>query len=134
MREILFRGKREDDGIWIFGYFTRTTMIDGSIEYLIHMRTNYFIVDPETIGQFTGIYDKTGMRIFEGDIISFRRFDNNHIGEIKFNRKTAAFEIWWDTTAGAYGEKATHTEKMSADNEYEVIDNIHDNPELLEAE
>lgn len=139
----LFRGKtkiycnpeREEDVFeWVYGSLiefpdgTRNicvkNMKDGSLQK--------YDVLPETVGQCTGLRDKNGKLIFEGDIAKFRRFENNYIGKIIFNHKTAGFEFWWNIVAGAYGEKATYTANLSVCDEIEVFGSVHDNPELLE--
>lgn len=117
MREILFRGKRIDNGAWVEGaYFPDkdgnalicTNIIAGTpIDESAMCIT--WSVDPATIGQFTGLTDKNGKKIFEGDII---RFDGEE------------FVVVWSWIAAdpiLSGEMTT-----------EVIGNIYDNPELQE--
>lgn len=93
-------------------------------------------VIPETVGQYTGLTDKNGTKIFEGDIVQLKRFGNFYRGKIVFNTNTAGFEFWREVTVGAYGEKATRKENLSAFIGAcvyaEIIGNIHDNPELLD--
>ena len=142
MREILFRGKRTDNGEWIEGYYRD---LDG--EHPRILKENIFIgkfgrvlefknidVIPETVGQYTGLTDKNGTKIFEGDICRFKRFNDVHVGEIVFNVTTASFIMWYQSIVGAYGEKATHQMLLSVCDDIEVIGNIHDNPELLGGE
>ena len=114
MREILFRGKRLVDGKWIAGYFVDT----GRYNAIKPKGEVYYGVDPSTVGQYTGLTDKDGKKIFEGDIIgdgerkyavSFEKGCWVILGKIEF----------WDFL---------QTNAKS----YEVIGNIHDNPELLE--
>lgn len=149
MREILFRGKainrkngghyRTDykNGDWVYGLIERY-YDDAFPNVPVTMRNTDGVsgidIDYTTIGQYTGLKDKNGKRIFEGDIAKFRRFENNYIGKIVFNYKTAGFEFWWNVIVGAYGEKATHTANLSVCDEIEVIGNIHDNPELFKGE
>ena len=90
-----------------------------------------YAVIPETVGQQTGLTDKNGVKIFEGDICRFKRFNDIYVGQIVFNVKTASFVMWYSSTVGAYGEKATHKMLLSVCDEIEVIGNIHDNPEIL---
>ena len=131
MREILFRGKRTDNGTWAYGYlfciWERTYLCWGTTNDVPNMKE----VIPETVGQFTGLTDKNGKRIFEGDICRFKRFNDICIGKIVFNVKTASFVMWYQSIVGAYGEKATHKMLLSECDNIEIIGNIHDDPELL---
>ena len=130
MREILFRGKRADNGEWVFGYFCefannrtgeqesyiQTVKQDGRID-LIHK------VDPKTAGQFTGLTDKHGKRmIFEGDVV--RGTDRgDRFPEVYgyVGHRDGAFVI--------FGDFMTHYRWLDYD--VEVIGNLHDNPELI---
>lgn len=130
MREILFRGKRLDNGEWVFGYFCefannrtgaqesyiQTVKQDGRID-LIHK------VDPKTVGQLTGLTDKNGRRIFEGDIV---RYMNKETMVVVWNNDSASFAIAYS----AINFKHCHNFKRT--HLLEVIGNVHDNPELLE--
>ena len=134
MREILFHGKRTDNGEWVEGDVLQIRYHSGHIEYQIMPQTpvsSAVPVLPETIGQFTGLADKNGVRIFEGDICRFKRFNDIHVGEIVFNVTTASFVMRYQSIVGAYGEKATQKMLLSVCDDIEVVGNIRDNPELL---
>ena len=119
MREILFRGKRIDNGEWIYGYFSKHTTGKTFIRPSGKNCQYSAEVLPETVGQYTGLTDKNGTKIFEGDILNV---NNEYIGVVGY-------------AAGAFGAKYTDGKGaiyLCYVNEYsEVIGNIHDNPELL---
>ena len=134
MREILFRGKTSD-GEWVEGDVLQTRYHSGHIEYQIMPQTpvsSAVPVLPETVGQYTGLTDRNGKRIFEGDICKFKRFNDVHIGKVVFNVTTASFIMWYQPIVGAYGEKATQKMLLSVCDNIEGIGNMHDNPELME--
>ena len=143
MREILFKAKRKDNGEWAEGYLAKGKWyLDEKEIYAIlpldlcfypNCEINEWIeIDPETLCRYTGLTNKNGKKIWENDICSFKRGKNYYIGKIVWNKKTAAFEMWFDVTVGAYGEKATKTMLLVNISGIEVIGNIFDNPELLE--
>ncbi len=144
MRDYLFRGKRKDNGKWVYGYLVWTDnpirrafiikklVVDINNCNVTILDSEIYEVIPETVGEYMGLTDKNGKLIFEGDIVAFKRFATDYIGKIVFNSRTYGFEIWRNTTVGAYGEKATHSINLSQHDKIEVIGNIHDNPELLE--
>ena len=140
MREYLFRGKRLDNDEWVEGDLFQdrdlgTVHIQGFDYYSTEeglQRDGYsFEVDPETVGQFTGLTDKNNRKIFEGDILhtSYHSerdrivfFDNGRF-RWKFVHACGIYD------AGA--EDCVCLQKESVQNQ-SVIGNIHDNPELLE--
>lgn len=134
MREILFRGKRVDNGEWVYGAYyglCRMTNKAGDFGYAHLMRQSndepLYRVDPETVGQFTGMYDRNGKKIFEGDIIAFRSSES--IYEVAYDITDAKFIILLrngkDSFLRFYNISAYY---------FSVIANKWDNPELLEME
>lgn len=115
MREILFRGKRVDNGEWIEGYIFQV-FDDGF--FITDGKCHSFKVIPETIGQYTGLTDKNGTKIFEGDIVK------HPIGTliVKFLNGTFFCSLMEDNYLSFL---------CSMHNQSEIIGNIHDNPELI---
>ena len=123
MREILFRGKRVDTKDWVYGYyfmgFTGIPYILVLHDHILGM-TEFYEVIPETIGQFTGLHDKNGNKIFEGDIVLI---EGHSIGVIRYLSDEALFVV--DFLSHLLSLSDTTSEYI------EVIGNIYDNPELL---
>lgn len=117
MREILFRGKRTDNGEWIYGNLAIRDDVK-RWEYFIGQNSLGYDVIPETVGQYTGLTDKNGKKIFEGDIVKYR----NNL-PCKIDYIDSQFVMMWD--------KFYRDFEQVYDDEIEVIGNIHDNPELL---
>lgn len=140
MREILFRGKRLDNGEWVKGYYIKATHHwhnHGIHEDWIavdtiqnggwcNVRGKYAVI-PETVGQYTGLTDKNGTKIFEGDVVSFKRVNalgltTSRVGDVRYYDELPIFYIM-ATTGDAWD--------WCECEQIEVIGNIHDNPELL---
>ena len=145
MREHLFRGRRKGNGEWIEGYLAAHDLICPSYpEDTLNATGEYYgkvpyvgfvEVDPETVGEYTGMPDKNGKRIFEGDIVRhhngnpYTDSDNIELGKVYWDEKYCG---WRRTSNGAFHHGCVDTYRMSPDCVYEVIGNIHDNPELME--
>ena len=131
MREILFRAKRIDTGEWVEGYYVycrkRHYILPTDICGFDERLYDWVEVIPETVGQYTGLNDKNGKMIFEGDVV---RRDNGSIGYIIFLAQTMSYRLILPKTDVATVHRAMgcgyHDAQM-----LEVIGNIHDNPELL---
>lgn len=126
MREILFRGKRMDNGEWVEGNLFLPDKKETPTE--ICMGTNIvrinFDIDPETIGQYTGLTDKNGKKIFEGDIVEGLDYtaEDGGYGIIGFDE--GAFEVSNNDICGTFYENYWGTD-------FEIIGNVYDNPELM---
>lgn len=130
MREILFRGKRAT-GDWVKGFYVQKPnpfSEDGQpIRHcIVDLPPFGYDVDPETIGQFTGRYDKNGEKVYEGDVLSL--IGGEYRGVVMWSDHDQCYFISpnWDnhTTIGDFGD-------FGRADYYEIVGNIHDNPELL---
>jgi len=134
MREILFRGKRKDNGKWFYGsyLFLNIPPHDWTGEehgnpsethFIIDEHDINYAVDPATVGQFTGLTDKNGKKIFDGDIARGYYGETEYQNEVLFVEEGFALRL----NHHKYGCCAALSEIEDA----EVIGNIYDNPELL---
>ena len=139
MREILFKAKRVDNGEWIEGYYAEckgktfigiNIFIDDMFEVFCTPVIKWFEVDPETLCQFTGLYDKNGKRIWENDIL-MAHLDESYPEDATYET------VEWDV-AGFVTHEADSIDRQYLDEfdteHYEVVGNIFDNPELLQEE
>jgi uncharacterized phage protein (TIGR01671 family) len=142
MREILFRGKRTHNGEWVYGDLIRNSKVD-CFTY-IAKGTGCKVDDaeigkavkvfPSTVGQYTGLTDKNRKKIFEGDIVRTKHGD---VKKIIYKDYWGAFGVEYgllfDKESGKHVKAHGGLSHFYGDSQfYEVIGNIHDNPELLE--
>lgn len=132
MREILFRGKRTINGDWVYGDFVRgnerKSLRDSIFVYDSETQSfNDYEINPSTLGQYTGLTDKNGKRIFEGDVAKVLQGKDKDIAYVGF--ENGAFMLY-PKTGNIY--ERTLWEYWYNDWDVEVIGNITDNPELLE--
>lgn len=143
MREILFKGKRTDNGEWVYGFLVMDKYLSVKNEEALYITKpniiilgrigeadydgdgNYYKyeVAPETAGQYTGLKDKNGTKIFEGDIVKYGKTVRRVIFEQRNN--TASFGVVDN------GLETIPFGNYVDLRQVEVIGNIHDNPELL---
>ena len=144
--QYLFRGKRKDNGEWVDGWITTQYKkgFDGEILFT-RIKSNVFgggehLVDTETVGQCTGLKDKNGKLIFEGDVVKA----DGYIFIVQFGKCGGVAN---DENYGYMGYYLDGFDSITKDalrlglrndicyfTDIEVIGNIHDNPELLEVE
>lgn len=128
MREILFRGKRTDNGEWVEGYYYKAKYCrtdDELCDYITvphpkeyNQPSSHYIVNPETVGQYIGLKDRNGTNIFEGDIVKRVWFGKMSIYQIVYDNDLTSF-------IGRAGVRFTTFDYGPT--EFEVIGNIYDN-------
>jgi uncharacterized phage protein (TIGR01671 family) len=143
MREILFRGKKIEDREWIVGNLTIWSDKTASIDAEPTEESILWAVLPETVGQYTGLTDKNGKKIFEGDIVKNDWCFMCGNSVVKFDQYKP-LDIGNEYQQGHLGFYLEHIHKadkrsvrkdiMYFANNCEIIGNIHDNPELLKGE
>lgn len=132
MREIKFRGFNRKNNEWLYGFYlqNRGAHFVCPDEFAIGKSWDDYEIDPDTLGQFTGLHDKKGNEIYEGDVV--RIYDSDYekysVQQVKFAHGVFGVDNWTKkilTTLSFF---------MGCDSEYsvEVIGNIHDHPSLLQ--
>lgn len=166
MRDLIFRAKRLDNGEWVQGRSILTLITDDSEEMKFYMpqagelfsaeagettgdiwsiNGTFYKVDPETVGQYTGLTDKNGIKIFEGDVlkVAINETAKDEKGHQYYtgNKKFVYWSVEWVNFMNYLGWRVYGTDRRFNTNlsyslllncPAEVIGNIHDNPELLE--
>ena len=130
-RVVKFRGKRVDNGEWVVGYYWSNDLGNHFIRQIIDGEYNYvctdYEVDPEIVGQYTGLKDKNGVEICEGDIVTAHAQAYRAIGEVR----SRIDGLWLLYPAYQHGKLWGLSPNPKGQTKVEVIGNIHDNPELL---
>lgn len=128
MREILFRGKRESDGKWVYGFPKSKcdSWDDGWYSekhwYILLPTDGCYEVDPATIGQYTGLNDVNEEKIFDGDILNERKNDTTEYIE---------YIVVWQKEYGRFAlsyDNGNYCTPIISTNLYEIVGNIYDNP------
>ena len=127
MREILFRGKHSEKSRWDYGdlYIDHGKAYIGSRDIMHGVRVHGEVI-PETVGQYTGLTDKNGTKIFEGDIVKLRLLAAKMEWKGVCEYRNGAFGLSWQYAGERY---CTFAGTCNA--EYEVLGNIYDNGELI---
>lgn len=126
MRTIKFRGKNLD-GEWVYGFYVEEERqtINGFEKKHFIVNDGYDYVKPETVGQFTGLHDKDGKEIYEGDILQLKYSDGSYHSS----------SVYYTQQKGYWAVDVSINERIILGyidrTKLVVIGNIHDNPELL---
>ena len=135
LREILFRGKRVDNGEWETGslVYARMGTSEEQASIADKMTAYHTPVIPETVGQYTGLTDKNGKKIFEGDIIKYSHRGINEKAIIKYGAPKERYTMYGWYLDDNHGNTAfLLSEYFIEFYDCVIIGNIFDNPELVE--
>ena len=130
MREIKFRGRRLDNGKWVTGDLLHSKNGKILINTGTKMFTTYAEVDPDTVGQFTGLLDSNGREIYEGDIVCYGELI---INEVVFRHGAFGYLLYGGEFISYAGNTNFTFNPFDRSKEHVIIGNIYDNPELIKA-
>ena len=132
MRTIKFRGKTHGNGKWYYGSLVYSNEINAAIYFQIGRglvkRIDWVYVIPETIGQFTGLYDCNGNKIYEGDIVEWEKDGLMYVVKYWNGMFYASVK---ECNDGIFGGFPLHALTKHDDRKCKIAGNIFDNPELL---
>ena len=137
MREILFRGKRKDNNEWVQGYYFKRVRNYAGFKTIEHCYIQYetrdegfitYEVYPETVSQFTGLTDKNGKKIFEGDIVKSCEYDDVYFVKYFDNDNYSAFDCVPDVPLC----ECNGLSYLVNEEGCKVIGNIYDDKEILD--
>jgi len=128
-REIKFRGKKIDNNEWVYGGYFSSSEEEGLVHYIFCSTNSAEPIILETIGQFTGLKDKNGIEIYEGDIVELFGWGSQNTSEGKS-------VIIWDIDINGWDfERSNYTEDrydfIKAIDNCKITGNIYENPKLL---
>lgn len=128
-REIRFRGKRVDNGEWVYGYYVGAVATCNTPRMFLDCGISVLVI-PESVGQFTGLTDKNEVEIYEGDIIEHKYKDE----ETREKKSVKCLIEWKFLSAGDDADSDSYGYHINPNwfGYYKVIGNRHDNPEMLE--
>ena len=133
MREIKFRGRRSS-GEWVYGFFFYNEDVNPDRKCILTFDITgcprESRVDEETVGQFTGLHDKNGKEIYEGDVLKFLYQDGFVTSVIEWSNEEAGWTIRHGFQQSEYDGRVFELKPRHSP-DIVVIDNIYDNPELL---
>ena len=130
MREIKFRGKEENSGEWVYGFYEQGSFVNivtgkDTVRHIIQSDFLYDIA-PDTLGQFSGLHDKNGKEIFEGDVVQWSKDNRKYVVKFRSGMFYASVEELNERIHGGFPLFVLCDE----DQPCAIVGNIYDNPNI----